>query len=433
MTICKSRKGYEDNRETIGGLGLTSLLSESFSNKTSIYYTYLDHYEPRPFNILDEITNGFGARTIFSKDLILKNRKATLDFGTEFYQDHYRWQTIENLYRDNNGQGSLEGELLSSNKEKRNQLNVFASLKTSITEKIEMQLGINTNKTTYQYDDLFNLGSANTSANRDFKVIVAPTLNVLYHLSRKNNLFINISRGFNYPGLEETLTPDGVINPNIGPEIGWNYEVGTSLSLIKESLSLEASAYLLSIKDLLVAERIGDDQFIGRNAGKTHHRGFELSLKYLLRLSEAISFSAFANGEYTFHKFIDFVDEDEDFSGNDLPGVPDKKLTTGVLLEHKRGFYVRSNFQYIGSQPITDKNDLYANSYKLINVKGGYNVEVGKGVNISLSGGINNVLDATYASSILINASGFGGNEPRYFYPGNPRNYFGSVGVQYTF
>ncbi|MFC7357388.1 TonB-dependent receptor family protein [Jejudonia soesokkakensis] len=425
-------KGFENNRETLVGLSLTSLLSETFTNKTSVYYTYLDHYEPRPFNILDEITHGYGARTVFSKELLLNERKTSIDVGTEVYQDHYRWQTIDNLYEQNDGEGSLEGELLSNNKEKRSQINVFASLRTSISEKIELQVGVNTNKTQYTYDDHFNKGTADTSAERDFDIIIAPTLNALYQFSENTTIFLNISRGFNYPGLEETLTPEGVINPDIGPETGWNYEVGSSLSLFRNSLRIKAAAYLLSIDDLVVAERIGNDQFIGRNAGKTHHRGLEASLTYDLTFSEKLLLSAFINTEFNFHKFIDFVDEEEDFSGNELPGVPDKKVTTGIRLKHSKGFYILSNFQYIGSQPITDENDLYASSYELLNIKGGYDFEVGNQIKVSFSAGINNVLDKTYASSILINASGFGGNEPRYFYPGLPRNYFASLGIHYS-
>ncbi|HBY69359.1 MAG TPA: hypothetical protein DEG69_17380 [Flavobacteriaceae bacterium] len=52
---------------------------------------------------------------------------------------------------------------------------------------------------------------------------------------------------------------------------------------------------------------------------------------------------------------------------------------------------------------------------------------------IRLSAGINNVANSKYASSILINASGFGGIEPRYYYPGLPRNYYSSLQIQYSF
>jgi iron complex outermembrane receptor protein len=52
---------------------------------------------------------------------------------------------------------------------------------------------------------------------------------------------------------------------------------------------------------------------------------------------------------------------------------------------------------------------------------------------IRFFGGLNNVLDENYAASIVPNAIGFGGASPRYYYPGNPRNYFVGASLSYTF
>jgi iron complex outermembrane receptor protein len=46
---------------------------------------------------------------------------------------------------------------------------------------------------------------------------------------------------------------------------------------------------------------------------------------------------------------------------------------------------------------------------------------------------LNNIFDEDYASQILINATGFGGNAPRYFYPGNPTNYYAGINMNYIF
>ncbi len=426
-------KGYEDNRQTLTGLSFSSRFSETFSNTTSVYYTYLDHYEPRPFNILDEITNGYGARTVFAKSFAFNAQQASVSFGGEWYQDEYRWETIENLYEENNNQGSLEGNLLSRNKEIRKQFNVFATTILPLTSTIKAEFGVNINKTDYDYTDAFNTGSDNTSADRSFDPIIAPNLNILYTASPNISFYGNISRGFNYPSLEETLTPDGIINPDIGPETGWNYEVGTDLHFLNRNLHLQSSVYLLSISNLLVAERVGNDQFIGRNAGKTHHRGIEFQADYRFKIASEIEVSPFLNAAFNFHKFIDFVDEADDFSGNDLTGVPDKKITAGLRVNHNSGVGVSSNFRYIGSQPITDSNTLYSDSYTLLNIQAEYKKAIADAFYIRLSAGINNVANSKYASSILINASGFGGSEPRYYYPGLPRNYYSSLKIQYSF
>ncbi|WP_434035914.1 TonB-dependent receptor plug domain-containing protein [Formosa sp. 4Alg 33] len=142
-----SAQGYEDNKQILTGINYTHRFSETFSNTTSLFYSYLDHYEPRPFNILDEFTNGYGARTLFAKDFKFLESNANLSFGGELYKDEYHWKTIENRYEDNNGNGSLEGELLSDNIEKRNNLNVFATVTLPFTEKLKAQLGINMNTT----------------------------------------------------------------------------------------------------------------------------------------------------------------------------------------------------------------------------------------------------------------------------------------------
>ena len=51
---------------------------------------------------------------------------------------------------------------------------------------------------------------------------------------------------------------------------------------------------------------------------------------------------------------------------------------------------------------------------------------------IDLNGGINNLFNKKYASSVLINASGFSGTAPRYYYPGLPRNVFINLNLRFT-
>ena len=426
-------QGFEDNRQTLVGLGLSSNISDSWSNATNVYYSYLDHYEPRPFNILAEITNTYGVRTVFANTFNLNKKSANLSFGAEFNQDHYVVTTTENLYEDNNGNGSLEGSLLSDNTEIRSQLQLFGTSTLPITEKLTAEIGLHLNKTSYNLDDNFNEAEANTSADREFDIIVAPNLSLLYKLNNTVTTYLNISRGFNYPSLEETLTPDGIINTDIGPEIGWNYEVGTTLSLLKQRLQINAAAYLLSVNDLLVAERVGNDQFIGRNAGQTDHKGIEISIDYKQNIVEQLQFKTFLNAEFNAHKFIDFVDGDSDFSGNDLTGVPSEKINAGISLQHTSGFFFSSQLQYIGEQPITDANTLYAEDYTTLRLSGGYNQSFNEKLSLEVKGGVNNVTDTAYASSILINASSFGNSLPRYYYPGLPRHYFASLSLNYNF
>lgn len=427
-------KGYEDNNYNLVGLSHTYYASSKLKNTTSLFYTYLDHYEPAPFNILDEYTNGYGLRTLFTGNAIISENTLSYTFGGELYKDEYNWGTFENLYKENNGNGSLQGDRLSQNKEFRSQINSFATVSYSFTNKLTAQLGLNVNKTQYDFRDLLNIGDENTSADRSFKTLFLPSLDVNYALTQTNNLYANISRGFSNPSLEETLTPDGIINPNIVQETGTNYEIGIEHKSNDNRLKLDVAFYLMPIKNLLVAKRVSDNQYIGRNAGKTRHQGIDLDGSYRISLSEKIILSPFVSYTYNNHSFVEFIDEEanEDYSGNSLTGVPKHKLNSGIQTIFGNGLYANVTHLFIDEIPLTDANSLYSDSFNLLNIKLGYKKQVLEKLMIGLDFGINNLTDTKYAQSVLINATGFGGNAPRYFYPGNNINYYGSVKISFT-
>ncbi|SRX75874.1 TonB-dependent receptor family protein [Aequorivita antarctica] len=424
-------QGFEDNKQILTGLSFTHHFSKNFSNASSVFYTYLDHYEPRPFNILDEFINGYGARTVFAKDFIFLKNKANFSFGGEFYKDEYHWKTIENLYEVNNGNGSLEGNQLSDNLEIRDNLNVFAMATLPFTQKLKVQIGLNFNLTHYNFKDQFNFDEIDKSATRNFDPILAPNFNLLYQFTPDIGAYFNFSKGFNYPSIEETLTPEGLINPELGPEKGFNYELGSELFLFERKFHLQVVAYLLYIDDLLVAERVGDDQYIGRNAGKTEHKGIEINTEYTIPVNENFYVSLFMNAEFNNHKFVDFVDGEDNFSGNQLTGVPNKKINAGINFFSNYGFSLNTNYLYISEIPLNDSNLLFSDPYNIFNLKASYKKAVSKNIKLEINGGVNNLTDEKYASSVLINATGFGNTEPRFYYPGIPRNWYGGFKVSY--
>ncbi|MGD1946032.1 MAG: TonB-dependent receptor family protein [Croceivirga sp.] len=421
-------RGFEDNRYTLVGLSHSYRFNSNLRTTNSIFYTYLDHYEPRPFNILDEFTHGFGLRSLTEGNLW--NGHFTL--GAELYRDEYNWQTFFNQFRDNDGNGSLQGQQLSDNKEFRSQLNLFGGYTFSITPKLEGQFGLNFNQTQFDFRDLFNTGTENTSAQRDFDPILLPSFGVQYQI-KNGRLFANVSRGFSNPGLEETLTPDGVINPDLNQEKGWNYEVGGSFSLLQNKMLLGLSLYQMSITDLLVAERIDEDLFIGRNAGETRHRGIELDANYRFRIAQNWSVLPRLSYSYSNHTFVDFVDEGDDFSGNDLAGVPQHRINSGLTIRNTKGFVFNLTHQFVDEIPLTDSNTLFSDSFNTVNAQLRYRTDLGNHFGIGLNLGVNNLFNTNYAQSVLINAVGFGGAEPRFFYPGNGRNYFAGIQLNYRF
>ena len=428
----KAAKGYEANKYTLAGLSFTHGFNQKLSNTSSVFYSYLDHYEPRPFNILDEFTNGYGFRTRFLGDFIIGEHPSQYSFGAELYKDEYNWATYENLYETNNGQGSLPGDQLSDNKEFRTQINAFGTFTLPFASYFSAQLGLNINKTDYDFRDMYNTGAEDTSGKRSFDIIFSPSLTLMYTFYPKQHMYLNISRGYANPSLEETLTPGGVINPDIAQETGTNYELGSELLLDNNNLRINLALYRMSIKNLLVAQRVGEDQYIGKNAGSTKHQGVELDMDYKLDLIPKFIITPFMSYSYSNHKFVEFIDEGNDYSGNPLTGVPKHRLNTGFQLQWRNGLYWNTSYQYVGAIPLTDANTLSSASYNLLNTRIGLKRQLSQKFSIGLDMGVNNMTNTKYAQSVLINAVGFGGSEPRYFYPGNDRNYYGSLLLNYT-
>ena len=425
-------KGYEANKYTLAGISYSHTFNQQLKNTTSLFYTYLDHYEPRPFNILDEFTNGYGFRTRFLGNFKIHEENAQYSFGAELYKDKYDWSTFENLYQDNNVNGSLLGDQLSDNEELRSQVTVFGTLTIPFASYFSAQFGLNINKTNYDFKDLFNSGMANTSGERNFNVIFLPSLNLTYTFFPGQSVYANISRGYSNPSLEESLTPDGVINPDIAQETGTNYELGSELSLDNNNLKIDVALYRMDIKNLLVAQRVGEDEFIGKNAGSTKHQGLEINLNYKIELAPRFYLTPFVAYSFSHHKFVEFIDGENDYSGNPLTGVPEHRFNSGVQLRMGNGLYWNTTHQHVGRISLTDANTLSSEGYNLLHTRLGYKKQLTKQFSIGVDFGINNLGNTKYAQSVLINAVGFGGSEPRYFYPGNDRNFYGGLLLNYN-
>ncbi len=424
--------GFEANNYTLIGLNYSRTFNKHLKNNTSVFYTYLDHFEkrPRPLGFLDENTMGFGFRTRFSAAFKILNKLSNFSLGGEMYKDEYDWDGFETLENVDNS-GSLKGEQFTRNKEFRDKWNIFGSLFVPITENFSSQLGFNINKTTYDYRDLFNFNDSNKSAKRSFKAIFLPSLNLKYLFSDNFSLFANISRGFSNPTLEETLTPDGAINPKIAQETGSSYELGSTIFLLERQLKITASIYQMNIKNLLVGERINEDQFVGKNAGKTRHKGLEIGINYAFTLGKNIEISPFLNFTLTDHSFVQFTDKGQDFSGNPLTGVPKTRNTIGVQSNFLDHFYWNITTQYVGSITLTNAADIRSDSFNTYNSRMGYQQKLSTHFTLGFDFGVNNIFNTIYAQSVLINTRGFGGREPRYFYPGDARNYYASFRLGY--
>lgn len=422
-------KGFKEYKSTLGGLAYDFNINENLRNSTSVFINYKDSNEPRPFDILRQYTFAAGLRTQFSGNFKIASFENKFIAGIEYFADNYKGNTFENLYQQNNGQGSLQGNPLTETGQKRHFYNVFTQIRTILSKQLEVQTGLNYNKTQFELEN-HNL---NSTQNYSYDGIFSPQISLLFKPNEQQTVYFSASKGFSLPATEETLTSSGTINTDIKPENGYNFEIGSKFYFFNKSLYTEVSIYRMEIKDLLVAKRVGDDQYVGVNAGKTMHEGIEITLNHNWPINTFFTLNSYLSGSLGNYEFKEFVDNGNDFSGNKLTGVPANKVNAGINLNTNLGIYLSGDFQFVDKIPLNDANSVYADSYSIINLKMGYRFEILSHLNIHFASGINNVTDEKYSSLILPNAVGIGNALPRYYYPGLPINFYGMVSLNYLF
>lgn len=423
-------KGYKQYESVLGGLAYDWKLHDNWSNSTSIFVNYKDNYEPRPFDILGQYTLAYGARTQFSGNFKIGKIGARLLFGVEYFNDDYSGRTAQNLYADNNGNGSLEGDWLTSARQKREIVNAFAQWRLVWSEHWEFQAGINANQTRFELDNRLPILSEEQYR---YDVIWSPQASLLFKPDAFQTIYFSASRGFSLPSVEETLTANGTINSQIKPENGINYELGGKFYFLNKTLYAEVSAFRMQINDLLVAQRVGDDQYVGVNAGKTLHQGIELLARYRWNITSKLTLEPFVSMAAGDYQFKEFEDRGNDYSGKALTGVPKTKANAGFTLNALRGWYFSGDFMYVDEMPLNDANTAFSDAYRILNFKTGWRFMIFKDLNAHLAAGINNAFDQKYAALVLPNATAFGNAQPRYFYPGLPVNYYCNLALSYAF
>jgi len=417
--------GHESYRKMLHGLSVDVDFSDALRNETSLFLKTYDGEEVRPFNILDDQTLTTGMRSLFEWNRKIGNIHLTAEAGYELFHEAYEWQIYQTLEK---GQW---GGLINENRQRRIQHNLFSALSFR-WNKLGINIGANLNRTAYRYEDL-NADSLNLSDQKNYQWIPSPRASLTWSMSEHLMAFATLSHGFSAPSYEETLNAQGFVDGSIQPETGWNRELGFRARSGSNRWLFKFSGYSIAVRNLLVTKRLAEDRFRKINAGQTRHNGLEVLGRVKWLDHPLVHSELDVSYTLTDYRFRDFTDEGNDYSGNRLPGIPKHKLFLNLQAGFPGGLYLQAHWLGVNQMPMNDANSLYSDPYSRLNLKAGIRRSLSSQWSLHLYGGIRNVTDNHYASMILINAPSFGGAPPRYYYPAEPRSYFGGVSFRYAF
>ncbi len=414
-------EGYEQYDKWLSGITLKSDITNIITNKASLFLNHINAFESRPFNILDDKMLTYGLRNELSINLGTLN----ITSGAEIFNERYDWQLMET----NSG---VPGSKFSDNIETRFFANFFAKGDINLSEKWKLSAGANLNLLSFELEDNFN-DQQDLSGKYNYDPVLSPRIGITGAINPKMTIYASAGHGFSPPSVEETLLPEGNINPDLKPEEGWNYDLGVRGNIFNNHLYFDITGYFVGLNNLLVTKRETEEIFYGINAGTTSHYGLESKLKLNLFNSSGI-WSGSLNLNYTWMKnrFDNFIDNQEDYSGNELPGIPDQHLQSIANIGFKKKTFLQLNWRYSGKMHLDDANTKTYSGHHLFDVSLSQRIITGGNTALDIQGGINNIFDRHYAGMILVNAPSFGNNLPRYYYPGAPANGFIRIIFRFT-
>jgi len=261
-------------------------------------------------------------------------------------------------------------------------------------------------------DDRFTAGDPDDSGTRTMNAL-SPSLGVSLRLAGDGLLYANLATAFETPTTTELANrPDGAggLNPQLDPQRALSLELGARAEIGPTDASL--AVYATRVRDALVPFEVpgAPGRQFYRNAGSADHRGLEFALQSdagaPLRWRAAYA--------WTVASFDKFATASADYAGNRVPGVAPHRVE-GELRAPVGPLVARLSALYSAGMWVDDANSARTNAYALVDAGVEAPLRVGP-AGLTLSAGLENLLDQDYVGSVVVNA--FGG---RYYEPGPGR------------
>ena len=371
---------------------------------------------PIPGRVIDLDRNAGGARALFRSqhDITLGELSVGAGVEGEFQRDD-RFN-----YRNESG---ARGALLLSQLERVRAGGFFVQTRLDLESGVSFLAGLRYDGIRFSVGDRFvTADNPDDSGSRDMDAL-SPSFGFVVPATSTLEFFGSLARSFETPTTTELANrPSGAggFNPLLEPQLGFTVEGGMR-GRLGANATFEVTAFQSQLDDELVAFEVPSDP--GRsyfeNAGSSLHRGWEVAAD--TRLGERASFRV----AYTHvaARFEDFVSDDDDFSGNAIPGLAPNRLDALFTATAGNGFFELRGL-YQDDVPVDNGGAFFSESWVVVDARAGLQGVTLGTLDLEPFAAISNVFDRTYNSSVVVNAFG-----SRYFEPGPGRTFRFGLGV----
>jgi iron complex outermembrane receptor protein len=408
------RTGKEVGQEQIGA----SWQGTSFGGETevAVWGLHRSVVNPIPTDIIDLDRKALGLR-------------ALIGGGNSDDAGGIRWSSgleLEAQYDDRTNQENDAGEpttLTLDQEERVLSAGLFGRLAVRLQEHVEASASVRYDRVGFKAEDqFFSGGDPDDSGSRTLSAW-SPSVGIVADVSPNATIWANVATSLETPTTTELVNrPDGSggFNPELDPQRSTGVEIGAR-GRISERFSYDVTLFRTWISDELVSFQVpsqaGRDFY--RNAGKSLHEGIEANVQADLDAGVV----ARATWSRIDARYETFETEDDDFSGNRIPGLAPYRVS-GLLKQERDQWFWALEGQWTGEIPTDDGDTESAPSYELVHVRAGLkDIRLGGGVAVTPFVGLSNLFNESYVTAVTVNA--FGG---RYYEPGPGRTvHFGAT------
>lgn len=409
-------------------LGLTHRLGTGSGELvTRGFFTRRDFEQILPFgfpgvdnNVVAYQRDFFGGSSEYRDDLAIAGLQSRYTVGVEAQRqrDDRRRQGI-----DADGQRTALSE---RQQEQATVVAAFGQLDIALLPKLTASLGVRWDRLRLTIDDRL-LDDGDDSGRREFTE-ASYSGGLVWRLTGDHRAYASVATAFESPSFTEFARPDGEagFNPAIKPQESLNREIGLRNGF-GGALHYDLTLFSVRVDDEITPfQREGRSFF--RNAGQTDRDGVEAMA--IWRPMEQLDLTAsYTYARLRFDRFEDT--EGNDFSGNDLPGIPRQNAFVEAAWRVPGKGFAAVDAQFTGSRYAENANALRVAGYTLVNARAGIERRLAETVTIEIFGGVNNLLDRDYIANLRVNANeGRPLDQRGFFEPAPGRHFYAGVALR---
>jgi len=409
----------EELKQTRIGLLYKTSLDQGRDLEARVYNTTRDFDNKLPFVdggavSLDRDFTGGGIKYIVEDVVVGRKNRLLLGFDYDLQDDDRQ--------RFENNMGTIGAETFDQNEEVTS-VGIYLQNETRLTELTELTVGVRYDEVEFDVDDKFL--SDGDDSGRITLDQVSPMVGISVKQGDNTHLYATISTAFETPTTTEFANPTGGgFNQDLDPQESINYEVGMKVSTV--AYRFEVALFHIEVDDELIPFELAGQpgRTFYENAGSSTRDGVEVF--YSRQLADELRFStAYTYSDFKFDSFTDA--DNNEFDGNDIPGIPDNLLYFDLSWFGDSGFYAVWSTTYTDALFADNANDARVDSSRVSDIRMGHNGFYDDW-EVSSFLGVNNLFDEEYNSNIRINA--FGG---RYFEPAPDQNAYIGITIRKRF